>query len=453
MRFVPKAIRPFFNDPNIIALLFIGFVFRLVVFYGFSHFPVTPDSGAFIDLSRSLLHFKLAGYNGQRSPGYPLFLALTYGKFHFIIAYQFVLGLLTAVIWYRILLHLKFKRKIAFFFTLFLQSFLSIFLYEISILVETLTLFLISVVVYYLVKGYTERKSLKFEFLFSAILGYLVLVKPFYAFLPFLIFGFFMLKHFAWRSFFSRKLIIFIFPLIAYFGWSYVNKINTGYFVSTTFFGLNIAQNCVRFAEKGPKKYDWISKPYVKHREMVKNSDNKILAMSIWYTYNAGEFDQYNLSFADLSHKLGEYGKATIENNPGDYLNQVFRYSWFDFWKPSIYWNTDEYHFKNDNSFFRTFLFYQNKLLFLLKLAFLLLAIYYFIRTLFTRKISIPFMLCALVVSTSLLQAAVTYGNNNRFSFPFEFIMLIVVALFLKENGILFKSSKKLSENRTAEVD
>lgn len=42
---------------------------------------------------------------------------------------------------------------------------------------------------------------------------------------------------------------------------------NTGYFVPTTFYGFNIAQNCVHFAEKVPEKYALISGIYVRQRE------------------------------------------------------------------------------------------------------------------------------------------------------------------------------------------
>ena len=44
-----------------------------------------------------------------------------------------------------------------------------------------------------------------------------------------------------------------------------------------------------------------------------------------------------------------------------------------------------------------------------------------------------------IVFGTSFLQAIVTYGTNDRYSFPFEFIIIIAVFLYLKEKGFASK--------------
>ena len=45
--------------------------------------------------------------------------------------------------------------------------------------------------------------------------------------------------------------------------WCGFVKSKTGYFVTSTMFGIYKIQNCVYFAEKGPKTYQWIIDPYV----------------------------------------------------------------------------------------------------------------------------------------------------------------------------------------------
>ena len=164
------------------------------------------------------------------------------------------------------------------------------------------------------------------------MLGFLVLIKPFYAYVPFLFYGLYTLKSFSFKKIINRRIIILIFPLISYFGWSYVNKLNTGYFVSTTYFGLNISQNCVYFVEKAPEKYKWIKDPYIKYRdEAIK--ENKDVAMSIWYAYNDSVFNKYYNNFPDLSNELGKFGKETIANNQAEFFEQVISKSFLDFWK------------------------------------------------------------------------------------------------------------------------
>lgn len=423
----------FTQSREIKLLVLIGALYRIVLFSVYLHSNIFPDSYGFITLGDYMLDFDLYGYNGERSPGYPVLYFLTFGSTRLTVILQFGIGIITSIYWYKTLLNLKFSLKNSFWITLFLQSFLTVFLYESSFLIETLALFLISVIAHILSNNYLEKKSLKLDLLMGFLLGYLVLTKPFFAFLPFIIYGFALIKDFKFSKLLSQKIIILIFPLLAYFGWSYVNKINTGYFVSTTFYGLNIAQNCVYFAEKGPKEYQWISDSYVKHREIsIKQKED--VAMTIWRSYASGDFDDKCLNFAQLSNELGKYGKATIAENPKDYFEQVFTRSWFDFW---LVFGKKEF-----TPFRVTFIdkimdgiwFVQNILLIIFKFSFLALTPFYVFKFLRDRKVTIEIMIVTIVFATSLLQGLVTYGTNSKYAFPFEFLIIILVLLFIRNH-------------------
>ena len=431
----------FLSDKNCKRLLIIGFSFRAILFLIYLHVTKVPDSFKFMELTDLLLDFNLKNYTGERSLGYPLFMFFAFGSWKLTLIYQFIFGILTSVLWYKTLLNFQFTSKASFRITLFLHRFLYLFFYAATMLVESLTLFLISIVFYLLSADYLVKKSFKLELFMGFVLGCLVLVKPFFAFLPFLIYGFTVLKNFTFKKIINPKIILLIFPLIAYFGWSYVNKINTGYFVSTTYYGLNISQNCVYFAEKGPKEYDWIAKPYVKHREIALK-ENKDVAMSIWYAYGAGEFDHKKLSFADLSNELGKYGKETIKNNPKDYWEQVITRSWFDFWK--IYDMKEFVIFPNPfvEAVVSAIWTLQLIILTIFKVMFLLLVPFYMIRFFRDRIISMELLIVITVLATSVLQAVVTYGTNSRYCFPFEYLMIILVLLFLRDR---FQNSKRLN--------
>ncbi|MFD2433466.1 phospholipid carrier-dependent glycosyltransferase [Mesonia maritima] len=250
-------------------LVGIGFLVRLLIFLGFyTHITIFPDSSGYITLAERIMDFNLSGYSGKRSPGYPLLITLGFGNLYAVVFYQFLLGILTSILWYKSLLKLKFSEKFSFGISVFMSTLLNVIFFETAILVESLVLFLISLIIYRFIKFYDKPTNYKTEMVTGFLLGLLTLVKPFYAFLPFLFYALFILRDFKIKKIINKKLILLLFPLIAYFGWSYVNKLNTGYFVSTTFLGLNMAQNCVRFAEKGPDRYNWISEPYVKYREI-----------------------------------------------------------------------------------------------------------------------------------------------------------------------------------------
>lgn len=273
------------------------------------------------------------------------------------------------------------------------------------------------------------------------------MIKPFYAFIPFVIYGFSVAKNFKISKIINSKLIILLFPLISYFGWSYVNKINTGYFVSTTFFGLNLSQNCVYFAEKTTPEYQWIGSVYAKHRDKLIAENNQLephlqtdIAMTIWDAQTE-LLPKTAGNFALLSAELGGYAKATIKKNPLEYVKQVVFRSWFDFWKPKIYWDYNSFSLPFVNKIFLGIWYLQSILIWVFKIFFVLLIPYHFGLFLKNRSITKELLFSIIIFLTSVLQALVTYGGNARFSFPFEYIMMLVVILFVREN-ILNKRKK-----------
>ncbi len=430
----------FANSTEIKCIVLFAMACRFLLFAFYLHTTKVPDSFSFIELGDRLLDFNLNGYNGQRSPGYPLLYFLALGIGPVVVMYQFIIGTITAVFMYKTLLNYHLSKKISFYAVIIFQTFLHVFFYETTILVETVTLLILVIIFYLLSKNYLESKQFGSKILMAILLSYLVLVKPFYAYLPFLIYGFVLLKKFNLQRAIHQTVIILL-PLSCYFGWSYVNKINTGHFVSTTFFGLNIAQNCVHFAEKAPKEFDWIAQPYVKHRELAK-AQNKDVAMTIWYAYEAGEYDHKKLNFPDLSHELGKFGKAAIEQNQRDYWQQVVCISFIDFWNVFDIKKHITFKIQGVDNFITAIWETQKIVLTIIKYFFLLLVPFYLVTFIKNRRVTHEFMIVTVVLVTAVLQAIVTFGTNSKYSFPFEFFMVAVVLLFVKKN---FFRSKHLN--------
>lgn len=441
MKYLNKIIQ-FLNQKEVKLLLLIGFFSRTLLFLMYLKITKVPDSWSYMELSQYILRLDLSGYIGWRSPGYPLFIAMAFGTMKITVLYQFLIGLFTMCFWYATLIELQFSKKQSFWIVLFMNSLLCYFFFETSILVESLVVFIFSIVFWMLSKKFLENPNHKQLVLISLLLGFLVLIKPFYAYVPFLFYGLYTLKSFCFKKIINKRIIILIFPLMAYFGWSYVNKLNTGYFVSTTYFGLNISQNCVYFVEKAPEKYKWIKEPYIKYRDEAK-IENKDVAMSIWYAYNDSVFNKYYNNFPDLSNELGKFGKETIANNQADFFEQVISKSFLDFWKvfdmkPFV---------KFDNSSVDSVISFvwriQSCIIQILKLIFVGLMFFYLYLFFKNRKITFEMIILALVFASGILQAIVTFGNNSRFCFPFEFAMIAVVFLFVKNH---IKSPKSLNK-------
>jgi hypothetical protein len=417
-------------------IVFFGFLLRAFFFLVFyTSVTIFPDSDGYIELSKLISDFNLNGYHGLRSPGYPLIIAFFNQDLYYVVFFQFCIGISSTVFWYKTLINFKFSLKSSFIVTIFLGSFINIFFYETNILVESLVLFFISILFYFISDNILDRFVFSNLIGLSLFLGFLVMIKPFYAFLPFLLFAFLVIKKPTIKTVFSKNIILFVFSLIVYFGWSHVNKINTGYFAATSYYGLTNAQNCVYFAEKTPKEFDWISKPYVQYRELA-IKEKKDVAMSIWLAYEDGAFDKYNLTFQELSIELGKFTKVAIKENPGEYLKQVVFRSWFNFWKPTFKYNDEKFNFKYANKICVGIWYLQRVFLILFRISFLLLIPYYIYKFFKNKICTNEIIIFAIVFCNSVLQAIVTFGTNDRYSYPYEFIMIILVLLFIKNEVI-----------------
>jgi len=412
------------------AIVLFSILSRLFVIALYWNVTIFPDSESYSNLAKLLLHFNIAGYDGERTPGYPLVLAMANNWFPLVVIYQMLLGVVTAIYLFKTLQVLQFSTRASLYITLLLNSMIHVIFYETAILTEAVIVLLVTVSFYHiltlLLNGQAGYRQV---FIISLLLGLLTFVKPFFIFMPFIVYCLYTLKGFSFSRIFNRLLIVPFFSLIAFLGWSYINKINTGYFVSTTYYGITTAQNCVYFAEKTPEKYHLISSIYVKYRDQA-IAEDKDVAMSIWYAH-AELTEKTGLNFVDLSHELNEFAKVAIFNNPGDYARQV-AISWKDFWKTSIYWNYNDFNVTYANKVFLGVWYIQSFILVTLKIIFVLLIPYHILMFFKNRKITPQFVIVSLVFSTSLLQAMATYGTNSRYSYPFEFLMIICLLLTFK---------------------
>jgi hypothetical protein len=128
----------------------------------------------------------------------------------------------------------------------------------------------------------------------------------------------------------------------------------------------------------------------------------------------------------DLSSKLSDYSKATIRLNPNGYLRQIF-ISWWNFWKTNLYLNEVNFKSKNAKNFYNSLWFIEHFPLRLFKLFFLLTIPFQLIVFFKEKKIEVVFLFTIMIFVTSILQALVTYGTNSRFSYPFEFLIVVIV--------------------------
>ena len=152
--------------------------------------------------------------------------------------------------------------------------------------------------------------------------------------------------------------------------------------------------------------------------------------------YEAGAFDKHNLTFQELSIELGKFAKVAIKENPGEYLKQVVFRSWFNFWKPTFKYNDEKFNFEYANKVCVGIWYFQRVFLILFRISFLLLVPFYIYQFFKKKILTNEVIIVVIVFGNSVLQAIVTFGTNDRYSFPYEFIMIILVLMFFKSNVI-----------------
>lgn len=411
----------FFEKYPISILVIFGLVFRILFYFFNQNVLLTNDSQTYIDLAKLISSGSINGYFGGRSPGYSLLICLLGNSTQLVVLFQMIIGIISSILWFQILKHFKFNSIVSLSISLFFSSFLHVLSYEHAILIESINLLIITLLIYYVIKNQILETAF--------CLAILVLLKPFYMYLPFVIFTYFAYNNFNWKTIIKQKLILLLLPLFVFISWSYVNFLNTGYFVSSTYFGLNKIQNCVNFIEKAPEEFNWIKKPYLQQREL--HSENGLgNPMCIWYAVDNGDFAYKKLTFPQLSNELGKCADATIKNNFGLYIKQVIFLSFKEFWNVEMVSSNSL-----ENSIFLKYVWnFQSVFLRIIKTIFLLLIPIYIFRFFKNRIFSLELLLVLIVLSTAFLQALVVYGSNARYSFPFEFIMITIVLLFIKNN-------------------
>jgi len=415
------TIQAWINRYPVLTIVLFGIVVRLIIVSFYGHVTIYPDSVGYIELAERLLSFDLVGYNGERTPGYPLLLCLTGIWPALSAAAQLCMGIASLVFIYKILMLLKVNRKVSLYLTIILSLYIPAIFFELAILTETLTTLCLIIIFYLFFELIIKDAGLKNYILLSILCLYVVVIKPFYIFLPFLLVLFLLINNLSFHTV-KRSLFIILLPVLFFVGWSYLNKVNTGYFVSTTFYGVNVAQTCVSFAENTPDEYKQIGDIYAKYRD-TESLNDKELAMTIWAAYPELE-EKSGLTGPDLSDLLYKYGIATIKVNPGSYLKQVF-ISWKDFWKTTLYWEPDGTTIGRDGLYY---ICQAQRIVFqLVKLLFIILILFHIASYIRKRKLTPSLIISLVVLSASVLQALVIYGNNSRFSFPFEYLIFVSV--------------------------
>jgi len=464
--------KPFLiNKKSHSPTLWLGIVFalafleRLLVIILYR--PVTySDTPSYRRLAESVLH-GFANYDGTRTPGYPVFLALA-GSDQRVWLIQLLLGFVTTFllfyIGWKLTDKLWFGGLIALAHTLNLGQ----LFYESNLLTESLTTFLlvltmVGVLAWFL---YPKIRSLWLAFLLGLISSITLLVRPLFIYLPFFILIFLWLEfklfknpaklegeggdspqkepsdypHLPWR--FGIAFLVPVALLLG--GWiAFIHK-QFGDWSLTTMTGYHLVQHTGNFFEYVPDEYAALRGTYIKYRD-AHIAQYGTQTNAIWDAIP--EMSQVSgYSFYSLSRVLTRISIQLILNHPFLFIKSAIS-GWWMFWRTSFYWSADALHIPWLANAVRLAILIQRALLFIINLIFISTSFSFTLIELLSairRKPSpLPiwftsptlyaffWMLLGNIWITSILQTLLDHGDNPRFLVPLQSLVVLWVTVFI----------------------
>jgi hypothetical protein len=432
----------------------------------FFYQPVSySDTPSYRRLADTVLH-GFAAYDGTRTPGYPVFMALV-GSDQRVWLVQLALGLVSTLLLFYMgwkLTHQPwFAGMIALAHTLNLGQ----LFFESNLLTESLTTFLVVLTMAGALLWMDSPKMRK------AWLGLLLgltstlafLVRPLFIYLPFYLLAFLWIVpcivgsrkqpasspgELAGQSPFRRSMpvhlvVVYLIPVILLVGgWlSFIHK-NFGEWSITTMTGYHLVQHTGSFFEYVPDQYASLRDTYIKYRD-AQIAEYGTQTNAIWDAIpEMSKVSGY--SFYALSRVLARISIQLILEHPFLYLKNA-TIGWWMFWRAPVYWSADALRFswmagpvKLLVQLERLAIFFFNMLFIVTSLAFAIIEVISAVR----RKASplqiretnpilyaFLWLLLGNIWIASILQTLLDHGDNPRFLVPLQSLVLLWVAAFI----------------------
>lgn len=468
--------------PFWVSLVFaVSLISRLaiLVFYQPVAFSDTPS---YRRLASAVLG-GFAKYDGTRTPGYPVFLALV-GSDQRVWFIQLLLGFITTFLLFYIAW--KFTGKAWFGGLIALAHTLNLgqLFFESNLLTESLTTFLLiaSLVGMSVWLFYPPQRSLWLAFITGLASVLTLLVRPLFIFLPFLLLVFLWIglkrgfpssngnevtgemisQSRSWvNQHPSIDSISFILPVALLLGsWvSFIHK-NYGDWSLTTMTGYHLIQHTGSFFEYVPDEYATLRDTYIQYRN-AHITEYGTQTNTIWEAIpEMSRLSGYN--FYDLSRVLAKLSVQLILKHPWLFVKSAIS-GWWMFWRTSFYWSADAFRFAWLATAFSFVILVQRVLLFGINLIFIFSSLFYAIhaclvkvrhkqfrdRLSFTHPAKNAFfwLLWATIWIASILQTLLDHGDNPRFLIPLQSLVVLWVALFFLQ--LFF--TRRATKNSAAE--
>ena len=417
---------------------------RLVLFIVYQ--PVAyGDTPSYWRLAESVLN-GFQRYDGTRTPGYPVFLALL-GTDQRVFLAQLLLGLLITLLMFWIGWQLTANAWLAGAAALAHTLNLGQLFFEANLLTETLTTFwLVLTLAGILLLLTRPQRSLWLATGIGLASALAAITRPLFIYLPFWLL-LFVLWHaagspsskrvFSWLApFFTRRVlttaIVLLIPTALILGgWAYFIHTRYHMWSLSTMTGYHMIQHSGNFFEYLPDEYADLRDTYLIYRQ-AHIAEYGTQTNTIWEAIP--EMQKVSgLTFYDLSRTLNKLSIWLIVRHPDLYLRNVLK-GWWMFWRAPVYWQAEAFRLPFLAKLTEPLVFVERGLLVVANLVFVVASLpALFIKRLMPEEASRrAFILC--LVGTiwigSIVQSLLDHGDNPRFLVPMQSLVLLWLLWF-----------------------
>ena len=400
------------SDLRISYLIIFVFAVILLITLILAGPNIYPDSKGYIDYANGILQFNFVSPGAIRTPGYPLFIALTWfiiGKGYFqLIIVQIILNALSQILLIKILFRADLKNLVI--LSLLLYNLSPLSYASLNILTETLTIFLLLAIVFLLVE-YNKNNNGQIIYYVSLLIMLLIFTRPQFVFV-FIAAGFFLI----YRKKYKCGLLIITSILLMVISWSLVNNKYNKYPGFTSLMGYNLIDHTGYFIEYARELNPVFVDIYLKSRKDKMANNNGRQYFTIYDCRNE-IMEKLNYDEIKLSKELLRISGYLISRCPDKYAATVFKALVFSLGYNNRY-STEEVVFK----YLRMpsplgLIFYLGGIMAMLLINF--------------SDNFLSILLKVIFFSNLLVSVCLDVGENFRYMIPVLFIPFIFCAYFL----------------------
>jgi len=421
-------------------------------------FPLYDDDSAYyLLLARAIRQGTFFSQDvGGRTPLFPLFVALLGGNGQGVFAGNLVLGVLTSQLLFRIFLRVPDSPALAVAVALVYTLNPSTIRFERTVLTEILACFLISLGTLFAVNACNSRVNFaRCTGLSSTAFSLAAVTRPVFQLLPLAAMAAIIgltWKERAIRGRTSKAIAAGLIPFaVLVMGWEMLNYGRFGWFTLSTFSGYHLTNHTGQFMNEAPPQYARIAGIYLRYQE-AHLRDTGMRANAIWEARE--EMKQATgMNDVQLSRSLVSLSLRLIISHPAGYLESV-GHSFKRFWRPPVYargCNIGDFRKRLREVLARRtpwFELFYPYLYLPLVLAYPFSLVGPLMVRDWRRLLWAPGMWVVhwVIIYTAVISSLSGYGENNRFKFPVEGLMIgVAFTMFY----VILQESRGMGGRRT----